>query len=202
MTLFRKMNDRGFTLIEIMVVMVIIGIIMSMAVLSINLNQSTILEDEVNRLRSLTRMASEEAVMQGEELAVQMHVNGYQFLRLLQTEEAWQWEPIDNDDLFKPRCFPEGLHMKLDLEGEPAILDQMKCREGKASVAKADEDDDESLFDLEEKKETPKVYLLSSGELTPFAATLTWEEEGEYIVVGELTGEVVSYDAGEEKDDF
>lgn len=200
--IFRKVNCSGFTLIEIMVVMVIIGIIMSMAVLSINLNQSTILEDEVNRLRSLTLMASEEAVMQGEELAVQMHVNGYQFLRLLQTDQAWQWEPVSKDDLFRPRCFPPGLEMKLDLEGESAILDRMQCRDGQSAAATTDEEDEDSLFDDEEKKELPKVYLLSSGELTPFAATLTWEEEGEYVVVGELTGYVISYDAAEKKDDF
>ena len=40
----------GFTLIEIMVVMLVIGVIMSMAALSINLNQSNILETEIKRI--------------------------------------------------------------------------------------------------------------------------------------------------------
>lgn len=199
MKIDRNMHVKGFTLIEIMVVMMIIGIITSFAMLSVNLNQSTILEDEVNRLRSLTLMASEEAVLKGNEMAVEMHTNGYRFLMLMQSDEAWQWVPVENDKLFRQRCFPPGLDMQLELEGEPTILERMPCKDSKLVL---DEEKDESRLKDTREEEIPKVFLLSSGELTPFEAKLVWEDGGEIIVMGQLTGEVTSYDAREERDDI
>lgn len=181
----------GFTLIEIMIVMVIISIIMSLAVLSINLNQSSILDDEIQRLQSLTSMASEEAVLQGEEIAVELHSNGYQFLRLLQSDDAWQWSPITEDKLFRPRCFPPGLEMKLELEGEPAELKLMTCADSSVVLdEEKEEEKEESTLDEDNENEIPKVFLLSSGELTPFQITLVWEEGGKVTLTGEMTGDL------------
>jgi general secretion pathway protein H len=185
------MCERGFTLIEIMVVMLVIGIIMSLATLSINLNQSNILEDEIKRMRSLTSMASEEAIMQGEEMAVEMHSNGYQFLRLMQSGEQWEWTPVKEDKLFRPRCFPPGLDMKLELEGEPATLDSMSCDFGRDVLDKKEDSEDvSSKLEEENENEIPRIFLLSSGELTPFTVTLVWEDGSEYKLSGELTGEL------------
>ncbi|NOX43720.1 MAG: type II secretion system minor pseudopilin GspH [Gammaproteobacteria bacterium] len=186
-----RMCERGFTLIEIMVVMLVIGIIMSLATLSINLNQSNILEDEIKRMRSLTSMASEEAIMQGDEMAVEMHSNGYQFLRLMQSGEQWQWTPVKEDKLFRPRCFPPGLDMKLELEGEPATLDRMSCDAGRDILdKKEDSEDATSKLKEDNENEIPRIFLLSSGELTPFIVTLVWEDGSEYKLSGELTGEL------------
>ena len=181
----------GFTLIEILIVMLIVGIIMGLAVLSINLNQSSILEDEIGRIRSLTMMAGEEAILQGEEMAVQIHSNGYQFLRLLQTADAWQWAPVTEDRLFRPRCFPPGVAINLEIEGEPATLEKMPCESGDV-LLDADNEGEDVRDNLKEdnENEIPKVFLLSSGEMTPFELTLTWEEGGKYTLVGEMTGEL------------
>jgi general secretion pathway protein H len=191
----------GFTLIEILIVMLIIGIIMGLAVLSINLNQSSILEDEIGRIRSLTMMAGEEAILQGEEMAVQIHSNGYQFLRLLQTADAWQWAPVNEDRLFRPRCFPPGVSINLEIEGEPAILEKMPCESGDV-LLDADNEEEDVRDNLKEdnENEIPKVFLLSSGEMTPFELTLTWEEGGKYTLVGEMTGELEILASGQQEE--
>jgi len=196
----RQPRNAGFTLIEIMVVMLIIGIIMGMAALSINLNQSNILETEIKRMRALTVMATEEVIIQGEEMAVEIHSNGYQFLRLLQSQDQWQWQPVNEDKLFRARCFPEGIELKLELEGEPAILDRMSCAKNVADLSAdgLDEDDEQedvlddetSKLDEDNENEIPRIFLLSSGEMTPFKVTLTWQDGGEVQLAGELTGQL------------
>ncbi len=181
----------GFTLIEIMVVMLVIGVIMSMAALSINLNQSNILETEIKRMRSLTSLAGEEAIIQGEEMAVEIHSNGYQFLRLLQSQEQWQWVAVTEDTLFRPRCFPPGVDLKLELEGESAILKRLSCDLSLDDLEKEEKSEDaKSKLDEENENEIPRIFLLSSGEMTPFKVTLTWEEGEKVNLVGELTGEL------------
>lgn len=191
----------GFTLIEILIVMLIIGIIMGLAVLSINLNTSSILEDEIGRVRSLTMMAGEEAILQGEEMAVEMHSNGYQFLRLLQTADAWQWAPVTGDKLFRPRCFPTGVEINLEIEGEPVTLEKMPCDASDVTLEIDEEGDVRDNLKEDNEDEIPKVFLLSSGEMTPFELTLTWEEGGKYTLVGEMTGEMEIL-ASEQQEEF
>ena len=57
-------KQTGFTLIELMVVLVIIGIIMSVMVMSIRTGDiSEHMEIEVNRLHALVSLAQEEAIL-------------------------------------------------------------------------------------------------------------------------------------------
>ena len=200
-TTLNRLAMGGFTLIEILIVMLIIGIIMSLAVLSINLNTSSILEDEIGRIRSLTMMAGEEAILQGEEMAVQIHSNGYQFLRLLQTADAWQWAPVTEDKLFRPRCFPPGVGINLEIEGEPVTLEKMPCDTGDVMLEIDEEGDVRDNLKEDNENEIPKVFLLSSGEMTPFELTLIWEEGGKYTLVGEMTGEMEIL-ASEQQEEF
>ncbi len=198
--------ESGFTLIEIMVVMLVIGIIMSMAALSINLNQSNILETEIRRMRSLISMAGEEVIIQGQEMSVEMHSNGYQFLHLLQSQEQWQWVPVTEDKLFRPRCFPPGVELKLELEGEPATLERMSCDLSPENLSldelqnKEELEDTKSKLDEENENEIPRIFLLSSGEMTPFKVTLIWEDGEKVDLAGELTGELEILIADDEEE--
>ena len=73
--------SRGFTLIELMVVIVILGIIASFAVLSVgNRDASAALEEEVQRLAALLQLASEEAVITGRQLGLRITPGGYLFV--------------------------------------------------------------------------------------------------------------------------
>ncbi|HEC18768.1 MAG TPA: type II secretion system protein GspH [Gammaproteobacteria bacterium] len=152
---------RGFTLLELLAVLLIIGIVISFATLSIGQNTSRIVEDEAERLHGLIQLASEEAVLQGRDLALEFARDQYRFLEL--GAEAWQ--PVEGDAMFRERALPEAVELELVLEGLPASF--------------------------EDKKNLPKIFILSSGELTPFELTLKNDEGEEYSLQGFINGKLV-----------
>lgn len=152
--------ERGFTLLELLAVIVIIGIIVSFANLSIGQNTSRIVQDEAERLHGLIQLAGEEAVLQGRELALEFDRHRYQFLE--SGNEGWQ--SLAEDDMFRERELPEAVELELTLEDVEA--------------------------NFEDKKNLPKIYILSSGELTPFDMTLKTDEGEEYSLRGQLNGKL------------
>jgi general secretion pathway protein H len=149
---------RGFTLLEVMVVLVLIGIIFSFAVLSVGRNdQDEVMKRETRRLATLIDMANNEAVIRGQELAIHFTEGGYAFL-VLQVEG---WQELPGDPLLKPHKLPQGFSVRIEVEGDPPGLGQKDKEDNKDKKA------DDTL--------TPQVYILSSGEMTPFSATLQAE---------------------------
>lgn len=133
---------RGFTLVELMVVIVIIGVMLSMAVLSIgDGGRSARIETEARRLATLIDLAGEEAILNGRELGLYFGESAYRFLAF----DGSQWLPVTDDPLLKERPVPEAIALELVLEGLPVALD------------------DEAPEVL-----TPHLMFASSGERTPF----------------------------------
>ena len=132
---------RGFTLLEILVVVLIIGIIVTFAALSLgNRAIDSQLEDEAERLHQLFAVASEDAEVQGLELGWRYLPDGYEFLVLNQDG----WQPFAAGPL-RSRTLPNALYLDLNVEGHaiPPAAESDKTRE-------------------------PQVLLLSSGESSPF----------------------------------
>ena len=152
-------RSAGFTLLELMVVLVLIGIIFSFAVLSLGGDDyAELMEQETHRMMTLLGLASDEAVLRGDELAVLFTEDGYSFLIL---DDEQQWRLTSDDALLKSYSLPEGVDLRLEVEGEPPIL------------TAADVDLEALVEDgLDEEEELqPLVFILSSGEMTPFTVT-------------------------------
>src|SRR5262245_17924959 len=72
----------GFTLIEVLVVIVIIGVIVSVVTLSVGvLGRDEESEDEARRLWTVLQQAREEGEMQARDIGVFVSRNEYEFLR-------------------------------------------------------------------------------------------------------------------------
>ena len=170
-------HSAGFTLLELMVVLVLIGIIFSFAVLSLGGDKlSELMEQETRRMATLLELAADEAVLRGEELAINFTDDGYEFL-LLQEDGGWQ--SSGEDGLLKAYKLPGDIELRLEVEGEPPELNAM----AEADQNSDDEQDDNSL--------EPQVYILSSGEMTPFAATfLSLQSKYRYHLKATLFGKV------------
>ena len=152
-------RSAGFTLLELMVVLVIIGIILTFAMLSVGGDDlGELMEQETHRMMTLLDLASDEAVLRGEELAVLFSEDGYEFLVL--NEDRWQ--TTTEDRLLKAYTLPADIELRLEIEGEPPILT--------ASAAEVEEEVDE--VEDEEEELQPQVFILSSGEMTPFTVIL------------------------------
>ncbi len=165
-------HTTGFTLLELLVVLIIIGIIVSFAVVSVSrrgpLDQ---LEEEAKRLQTLLHVAKDEAVLQAWQIGVRFHEDGYAFLIL--TEEGWR--PPADDQILRTRTLPEDIRAQLSVESEEVSLD-----------VPGEEEESEDGEDP-----GPQVLLLSSGEATPFELVLRHEAvDGSVTLIGNLKGEL------------
>ena len=161
-------RSSGFTLLELLVVLVLIGIIFSFAMLSLGGDDlAELMEQETRRLGTLLGLVSDEAVLRGEEMAVHFTDTGYEFLIL----RGDQWQPQEDDRLLQARSLPADIEIRLEVNGDsPGLTD-------------SDDEDEETL--------TPQVYILSSGEMTPFSAILQSPQSSTRIhLTASLLGEV------------
>ena len=99
----------GFTLIEVMVVVVIIGILINYVAISFGRNApGDQLKDEAQRLNSLLELASEEALLRSMLIGVDITEESYGFLSLNEGE----WEAV-TDNLFRERQWPPGVEISV-----------------------------------------------------------------------------------------
>lgn len=173
-------TTRGFTLLEVLVVILIMGILLAAATLSFSTNEMARIKEESQRLASLMTLAREQAILDGQEMAVAFTDTGYSF----EVFDGINWMPLDGDNVLRRREYPALMAMEVNLVGEPIKLTTTKTE--------SDEDETGEKKDDKEKEEEPiRVFLLSSGEMTPFEAFLGHEErEGGYLLTGDAVGKL------------
>ena len=137
--------SRGFTLIEILLVIVIIGVMMGVAVVSLNPEDP---ERRLLRAREhlqgqlgLVRVMAERDQV---ELGVRLLPESWQFLRFRSSDR--QWEIIADEPSLKPKSYP-GLSFS------------WQDADAKVAPSPAKSNDRQGL--------TPDFLLMSSGEATP-----------------------------------
>lgn len=97
-----KLVERGFTLIEVLIVVAIVGVVGSIIALSSRSAPSRLLEAEADRLIQLLSMARDEAELSGQPLALTFSTEGYVFQK---RDRRGRWHPF-SDDLLRPRQWP------------------------------------------------------------------------------------------------
>ncbi|GAB7537870.1 GspH/FimT family pseudopilin [Burkholderia sp. 3C] len=95
----RSRHEAGFTLIEMLVVLLIAGILIAAVTLAPTGNRRTALTEEANRLATLLESATDEAQVRSQAIAWQPVGGGYRFM---QRTGSGAWATM-GDDLFRPR---------------------------------------------------------------------------------------------------
>lgn len=136
----------GFTLLEMLVVVFIIGIMAAMFTLSVGVAGGTDreLRREAERLETLLALALEDASFQSRELGLRLYPGRYEFSVQVDPEED-QWERISGD-VFAPRELPKVFALELEIEGRAVNLERSE-----KDVA---------------KKYQPQLFIFSSGDLS------------------------------------
>jgi general secretion pathway protein H len=99
---------RGFTLIEILVVLVIIGIMVGLVSVRMMPDDTALLRTETERLALLLEQTRDQAVVAGEPIGFSVEQGRYHFW--LRDAEN-QWVPLSGDDLLRQRALADGVQV-------------------------------------------------------------------------------------------
>lgn len=147
-----KSKEQGFTLIEIMVVVVIAAILMGAVAMSFPDSSDDRLKEQGGRFSALISLAQDEAILQSQDFALSVNDSGYSFY----IRRDGSWDPY-SDKPFIDREIPADIETEVILEGIPIKLKT----KGKAK---------------------PQIVVFSSGEMTPFTFILVNQEKSQITI--------------------
>jgi general secretion pathway protein H len=151
---------RGFTLLELTIVIFIIAVMATMMVLSIG---SRPVDDrmqlEARRLKQLLELGEDRAQTSGQQVGVIFGDHDYVFL-ILDPRRGWLPAP---DPTFRERQLAPPMHLTLSVEDHAALPATQSDSSNAMGAGSA-------------HNRRPQVLLMSSGEATPF--TLQFEAQG------------------------
>ena len=182
----RLLKNTGFTLIEVLVVIVVVGLMVAAVQFSFNNNKAeSILQQESARFSGLFDLSAQYGLLNNIELGLIITENSYQFVGY----DGTQWAELSDIESLGLYQLPEYMTLKLSFDDLAPDESSLLSRE----MFDVENEDDFSLDDEDEKPIIPQVYILSGGDITPFKLTFAWhplaqlEEDISYEVIGEYT---------------
>ncbi|GAB3043845.1 type II secretion system minor pseudopilin GspH [Simiduia litorea] len=171
-------HARGFTLIELMVVLLIIGLAIGMVNFNLGGSEERKVRQEIDRYYQLLRFADESAALQGDligllfssqfdgqysgQIEPTVTINWFRY-------RAGTWVPAEQP--FSELTLPEGLALELRLDEEPV--------------------------DITKEAETPQVIFSGSGEISNFEMRLSYQDAPIGYIAIDVTGDLVQADSYE-----
>ena len=167
------MRNKGFTLVEILVVVVIMTVIIALAVLSIGVTgRDAQLDEETRRIEGLIGLLHERALLEGRDFGMRIEPTAYEFV--VYEPIRGRWMAMDQDHEFRHRDLPKGLTFQLQLDSQTVVLKAI----------------DRNLVS-DQPLPNPQVAIAASGEGTPFRLTLLRAEtKAQASVDGDALGKV------------
>jgi general secretion pathway protein H len=181
-------GQTGFTLLEILVVVLMIGIMVSMATLMMGPSDNRVIEEEARRITYLLELAKDEAILDGKDMVLAVSERSYQFERF---ELDGALIPLSGDGVFKLRHLPENMELQIAFDGGEPILPAQPASE-------SDPDEEEDAEKEEEEDPFERVFVSSTGEMAPFELTLRFRDKDiGYLLAGQANGDLTLTRLGE-----
>ena len=159
----KNISTRGFTLLEIMVVVVTISILSSYVMLSLQGRDKSIqFKNEAKRLNHIIALAREEAILNSEIFGLRFRKNCYGFM--LRKNNEWK---AFNNRIFGPHEIPPGIEFQLLIS------------------------DVNTPLPLDEPPKTPQITIWPSGEVSPFELKIkSTTIQSSYTLIGNEFGSI------------
>jgi general secretion pathway protein H len=177
MTGMRRFNN-GFTMIEILVVLIVVGLLAALAVANLGGNQQKReMENAVSKMFLLMQTASEQAVLDNSEIGLKLGEQEYRFLRF--EGITGEWVPM-KDRMFRNYQYPEWL----------VVTDIIE--------------DNLPRLTTDEAPLRPDIVFFSSGEITPFEMEFTIGSDTDlmYRIYTDKTGQLDWLKPGEKEEQW
>jgi general secretion pathway protein H len=162
----RGATARGFTLIEILVVLVIIAVMTGAALYRITVTGiDRGLDLEGDRLCDVLQAATQQSGLEGRDLGLRFLPDHYEVLAYSGFTNTWG--PVPEDRTYASHGLPDGVHLALELEGKRVLL-------------KVPEDQDPVV---------PQVIVSAAGDTSTYRVSFTREgTDHEFRVEGVSDG--------------
>lgn len=170
-----SVSQQGYSLLELLLVLVVIGVVTSIATLSMGSFESDPVEKELKKLRFNVELMGNEAIIRSEALSLGVFDKGYVFFRMDEEEGAWQ--VIEKDRMLKPHTYEENLQHSVFVEGSELLLGTQTGVE-------------------------PQIFAMPTGEITPFEYHLKMpSDSASQTVKFDALGRVIKDEANDRADE-
>jgi type II secretion system protein H len=195
----------GFTLIEILIVLLIVSIIATVATLTMRKDDALQAKLVAQELVKLFPVVQQQAILQPATYGFYYTTDGYEFLQYRTNKVTQQglWLPIVDDRILGFHHLPKGVRIHLNIIEENLNTgtennDEDNDNNSAGNSNDSDNGDDESntnneiANDNSDAGKTPTLIFDTNGEFTPFELSVTaLDGSVEYHIFGYADGSIV-----------
>lgn len=162
-----RISARGFSLIEILVVVVIVALMAAIMTVAVGaLGGDSEIDDELARIADVVAVSLETAELEGRDYGLRLEPAGYEVM-VFDGRRGWTSAP--GDSWFELHELPAGVSVALEAEGRRVLLKTSDTPETRL----------------------PQVITFGSGDVTPYRITLSRQGGGATrTLVGSVDGSI------------
>ena len=176
-------RNAGFTLIEIMLVLVLLATSAVAVVSTLPNNKRDEVKEQAQRFHHLAQLLGEDAMLNGVEYGIRIEPHQYHFLKL--TQDGWQ--PLEDVKFFTDVKLEAGITTTVAIGGAWKDKDRLF-----KSDSMFKNDDIFKKSDQEQKQLPPQIVVMASGEYTPFTVSFEVDKQHQFWqVVADEVGNLV-----------